>query len=793
MPNLVIRTLLSCLLLFPATLLSAQTNATGRITDSTSGAAIPFAVVRLLTSDTVAIAGQIADSSGRFAFPGLQPAAFLLEISALGYEARRIRISAGQHLPGNIALSPAANLLQEVNVGAGRPAIVRLADRLSVQVTGNRLFLASANAFDVLRKVPGLEVDGDGGMLISGRTVPTLFIDGRPAQMSPEEIRQYLRNLRPDQIASIDVITQPSAQYDAEFKAIIDLKLQRDQSLGWTGQLSASWVQNTYTQSESSLALHYRTPRFTYSARLGYTVGSTIYRYAALQRLSDKNIQQTRTSSPTRHDNPAYQFGVEYRIHPKHRVEAVFRGFRSNRRTITSNTIHTTTPSLEPVAFTHFRNNGHPVQNNLTGDIRYQGEFKKWQLELGAAAFHIGNRQQEDIRYSDDLGARLPGHWKTALRNDIRIRTAQADATLPAGNGKWNAGFRVAFNSTRNDLRYDTISSPNVFLPDSSRSNNFRYEERIAAVYAARSGEWGKLQYNIGLRIERTHTIARSEQDHSTTVRRYLSWLPSFSGIHPLGKEQQLQVSFTRRITRPNFSQLNPFRFYTSPLNYFVGNPHLRPSITNTLAVGYSQRSWSVTLQAGREESPMSRYPEYNRETHVLEYLGRNLPYSDFASLETGFPVKVRPWWRMQQNFGLYYTREITPYHNMIYKIPVLQWTASGSQVFTLPGGFTADLSYNYRSKGGNGLYRFKPIGRIDFALQKSWLKGKLQSGIHFYDMFNTHKVQLVFREPQIIDNRLSHWVGARRMVLNLSWRFGQSTFKATQRKRAEEENRVGM
>lgn len=795
MPTLVQRTLLTCFCLISFSSLSAQSKIAGRATDHSSGNAIPFAAVRVLTPGAVMVTGQVADSAGRFSFSGLRRAEYLLELSALGYETRRVPIPPMEHWQSDtLSLQPSASLLGEVTINTDRMAIRRQADRITVQVADNKMFLASANAFDVLRKVPGLEVDGEGGLLVSGRIVPALFIDGRPAQMSPEEIRQYLRSLRPDQIASIDVITQPSARYDAEFKAIIDLKLRRDQTLGWNGQLSSSLQQNEYTQSDNSLAMHYRTPRFTYSTRLGYTGGSTIYRYGALQHLSDKNIQRTRTSVPTRHDNYTFHFGTLYRINDRHSTEVVLRGFRSNRRTFTDNTIHTTTPAAEPetVAFTRFRNNGHPVQHNLSGDIRHLSNFKKWQLEATGAIFSIGNRQTEDIVFSDDLNARRPGQWRTVLKNDIRIRTLQADATIPVAAGKWSAGFRMAFNTTRNNLRYDTLSAWG-FHTDSSRTNHFNYDERISALYLSRSGTLNKLEYSLGLRVERTHTLGKSVLEGVTNTRRYLSWLPSFSLMQPLAKDRQLLLSFTRRITRPNFTQLNPFRFYFSPLNYFVGNPQLQPAILNTLSMGYTQQAWSVTLLMGREEDPMARYPEYNRETHVLEYLGRNLPYSDFASIESAFPLRVTPWWRMNNNFGLYYRKEITPYHNATYKIPILQWTVNGSQVFTLPAGITADLTYNYRSRGGNGLYRSKHMYAIDIGLQKAWLKGKLQSGLNFYDMFDTYRVVFTFREKQIIDNQLSHWFGTRRLLASLSWRFGQSVYKAGQRKKQEEENRIGM
>jgi hypothetical protein len=224
-----------------------------------------------------------------------------------------------------------------------------------------------------------------------------------------------------------------------------------------------------------------------------------------------------------------------------------------------------------------------------------------------------------------------------------------------------------------------------------------------------------------------------------------------------------------------------------------VGNPYLLPSKTSALTISYNQQAFTVSASIGRETDPMTRYPEYDRVTNVLQYLGRNLPYNDFASVEVSLPVTVKSWWRMNNNLGGYYKKEQTPYHGVTYKIPITWFTINGSQVFTLPKGFTFDIYYYYRPRGGDGLYIEKPLSYIDLGLQKTWLKGKLNTKLNYYDLLNTYRITRTFREKTIIDNRLTHWFGIQRLAITASYSFGRSTYKAKQVNRNEEENRAGM
>lgn len=685
--------------------------------------------------------------------------------------------------------------LKEVTVtGTKQPGVQRQAGATVVNIPGNPLFKTAANTLDILKKLPGLEVSGDGSLLMQGRITPAIFVDGKPLVMSAEELQNYLLTLTPDMIASIELITNPASQYDGTYKGIINIKLKPDQTMGLKGNLTTNVQQNAYRLADNNFLLTYKSKKFAYTARLGYTTGTTIRKYEALQHQASTNIMATHTKTLTGNNNFNYQLGMDYTLKKDQRLEVLFRTYNINRTLNSYNTLHTTDSSAKLiVSNTSSDNNTELTQNNYAANLNYIARLGNKQLQVLTSLVKVSNRQWEDIQNTNTITNQRFDYWKTALKNDVLIRTAQADLSGEWAKGKWSTGAKFAYYTTKNDLHYDTLNTSDAFVTDSSRTNNFTYDEYISAAYAVYEKKINKLHVNAGLRLEHTHSIANAITQKEITKRDYLIWLPSVDVTYELKKNRQLHFSITRRITRPSFAQLNPFRFYFSPLNYWVGNPYLLPSVTNALNASYSQRSFTVSITMGRETDPMTRYPEYNPTTNILQYLGRNLPYNDFANLETSIPIIVNKWWRMNHNIGGYYKREQTPYHNVTWRIPITYFSITGNQVFTFPKAFTFDIYYMYTSPGGDGLYTGKYISNIDLSLQRTWLKGKLNTRINYYDLLNTYRVTRIFREKSIINNRLSHWLGVQRLAITLSYSFGASTYKAKQTGKNEEENRAGF
>lgn len=778
-------------------ILQAQVNIKGKVTD-TSGIALSFinVTLRSIADPAIVKAGQ-SDTLGNFQLPDIRPGRYVLNVSSVGHmpQSRQIEVpNSGKEINlADVVLSPDRRLLSEVVITGERKAVRHEPQKTILQVAGNSTYRSSANVMDILRKAPGLTVSPDGTIQVTGRNAPTIFINGKPIPMSAEETLAYLAALTPDMTESIEVIANPSSRYDGQYKAIIDIKLKAVQSAGLIGNLSTAFRQNIYTSSDNNLNLSYRSNKITYTLRSGYVTGDDYYRYTALQQLANTNYMATRTQSRNHNNNLTLQLGAGYVINKDQDLEVSLKTYQANR---TLNAFNTLTFS-EPAGGTIFdirqtANLSDPRQHNYTLNAAYDLRFAaNSSLSVFSSASDIKNRQAEDIQIHNQLSSDLINYWKTALKNDIKIRTVQADYVLAQEHTTFEAGGKYAHIITDNDLRYDTLDVHKQFVPDAGRTNRFIYKEYISAAYLTYGYKSGKFDLRLSLRGEHTRTLANTIGEPEIRTRSYLTWLPAVSASYEMPAGTRFTVAFNRRMTRPNFDQLNPFRFYLSPLNYRVGNPGLLPSVTSSINLTYSRNSFNISIVAGTEKNFMTRYPEYNRTTNELLYLGTNLPYSNFANLESAYSFSPFKWWKVHQNLGINYNKQQMPYLGKTYAIGVPDYNITGSQVFTLSKGFTADMTYRYQSWTGNSLYRQRPFGSLDIGLQKSWLGNKLNSKLNMYDLFYTHEISYIFREKAIIDNRFTHRFSTRRMVLTLIYNFGNASYKTNKGRINEEEGRA--
>lgn len=766
----------------------------GIVTDE-KAKGVPFATISLYRlPDSSMVKEQVTDSAGKFTLLQEQTGKFLLRISAIGLQTldRSIDLADQDLYLGQLMMRTDPALMDAVIVNGAHPVFQRQADKLVVKVSGNQFFRTASNGLDVLRKIPGLELNYDGSLQLSGRVTPSIFIDGKPLPMSAGELQQFLQTLTPEMIASIDLISNPSAQYDGEHKAIIDIKLKKDQGLGWKGTVSTNVQLNNYAISDNSLLLTYKAAATAFTLRGGYTGGSKIYRYEAWQQLANTNWMRTKNGVSTLHNNFNIQIGAEHALSKKHRLEWLLRTTHNLRTPDAFGTLQTTDASTKNlVSLIGTDNQSSPSQRSYAASFNYSGGFGKTQLQWLNNILEIRTRQKEDIISNDLISPSQLLYWKTSLVNDISIRSTQADLSSSWGKNKLGAGAKFAYSNTYNDSRYDTLTRDHGFVPDESRNFLFRYQEYIGAAYISWSTTRNRFTYSASVRIENTRSIADAPKIRETTKRDLWHWLPSAGIQFNIDENDQLQLNFSRKLTRPVFSDLYPFRIYNSPLNYFTGNPYLTPALTTSFNLSWTHHHFNASFFIGRENDPLGRYPKYDPTTNVLEYLGKNFDHRNFVNLEMSWPLEITKWWRMTNTVGGYFVKEHIPYFEYNFAVPVKYLTLNGSQVFTLPGRLTLDLSYYYKSKNGNSLYTSRPNSNIDIGLQKNWWKGKLNSKLSVHDIFNSYKIVYIFREKQIINNTLSHWPGMRRLALTLSYNFGRSTYKAKQQTRSEEEGRA--
>ncbi|CAG4992484.1 hypothetical protein DYBT9275_00972 [Dyadobacter sp. CECT 9275] len=659
--------LLSYLCSIASLCLQAQT-ITGKLVDGKTGQSIPLGNLALAAQDLSSqIKYALSDTAGIFEFRETPHGKYVLSASCIGYKNIQKEILLNENGTnilnlGTILMTEDISLLKEVTVKGERPNFEIRNGQVKIGVAGNPFFKADASLLDVFRKLLGLQINPDGTMLLASRATPTLFVDGKPVNMNRDEIRVYLSSLSPDMIESVEQINQPSSKYDGEYQGIIDVKLKRNQALGLRGSYNIRFQRNLYSLLDNTLALTFKTNSFVYDLNLGQTTGSTFYKYHALQYLSDSNAMTTDTRTITFNRNLNIQARVGYQILKGHNLEAYVRTYQIGRNAVTGNQLITQTYDFaKTVSAITSENNALPKQHNYSGGLNYDVSFKNSELHVATALAQIDNRQTEDIQNRKVPGNQLTDYWKTIARNNVMIRAAQADYTQNIKRGKLEFGGKFAYTTTRNNLRYDTLSN-DVFIPDPRRSNLFRYQERIAAAYFSYSGHRDKFNYSLSITTEQTSNLANSITDAAVTEKKYLKWLPSLNFTNEIENSHQLAFTYSRRLTRPTFEALNPFRFYLSPRNYWIGNPYLQPSTTELFSLSYTIRNFHASLNAGREKDPMVRYPEYDPVTNILAYLGTNLPYRNFANIQASMPLTVRKWWRVNNNIGLYFNRELRPY-----------------------------------------------------------------------------------------------------------------------------------
>ncbi len=777
--------------------LPAQVNIKGRAIDSSSRTGIGFVSVSLLNvSDSSLVKAGLADAVGNFGLTAIQAGRYRLLLSSQEHQPYSRELVIGSQASnldlGTITMMRAQKMLDEVVVRGEKRAIRYQDDRVVLNIAGNSTFKTSANVMDILGKAPGITVNGDGTLLMSGRNTPVIFIDGKPTTMSPEEQLTWLNGLSPELIESIELIHTPSSKYDGQYKGIIDVRLKKE-GLGWKGSISSAFRQSHYPSLDNNLNLTLGTKKLTYGLRLGYVDGIDAHLYQALQQQANTNYMATWTKTRTNIKNSSLWLGVDYQINKDQSVGVSWKRYESIRDRRTMNTLSFSDSTREnKIGASQTNTLADPSQYNSTFNANYEAVVGKNHFSVFGTLTDIKNRQREDIQTSNSVTNQLLDYWKTASGNDVRIRTIQVDYTRAVPKGTLEAGIKFALSTTDNDLKYDTLTKDNTFSRDAGRTNRFQYDENVSAGYIAYNHKAQQFSFKLSLRTEHTHTTANAFTLNQVIKRDYLTWLPAVGFSYSISTNESINFSFTRRMTRPTFQALNPFRFYLSPLNYWVGNPYMQPSVTNLLTLSYNNKSFNVAVNVGKEVDFMTRYPEYNRVTNELQYLGRNLPYNNFGNIEAGYTLAITKWWKAIQNAGIYYNNELTPYLGVNYSIGVVDYSLSGSHVFTLPQGFTTDLTYRYKSKTGNGLYFIKANGALDIGLQKSWLQGKLNSKLNAYDLFNTNLARLVFREKSIINNQLAHRFWTQRVVFALTYNFGKAKPRARQARSTEEEGRAG-
>ncbi len=577
---------------------------TGTVVDSTSSKPVEFATVALTDPTTgKPIDGAIADDKGEFTIVKVADGSYIVTVTFLGYETKKIPVRVGDKKEidlGKVIISPSAQVLKEVTVEGERALIEERVDR-TVYNAENDQTAKGGDATDVLKRVPLLSVDMDGNVSLRGNSNITVLINNKPSTIVATSVADALKQIPADQIKTVEVITSPSAKYDAEGSAgIINIVTKKNNLQGLTLNIDAG---AGLRGSNLGLNGNYRKGKMGFSVggwgRSNYNVhGKFTSEQIALD--GNGNVLSTNEQSSKSRNNGLfgnYNFGWDYDINPKNTLAASVRfGVRNFNNYQDALSIaqynaagDLTTQSLRDAATTN-------QSNNVDASLTYTHLYAKPQRELSFQGLYSRNNNNSNFKniiYDPSDFSSISSRIKNLNDSYNQEMTFQADYTTPISTNQiFEVGGKSIMRRVFSDFNYYTATGSDgnyVQSPNSSLSNNLNYDQNVSSgylsyTYSTKSG------YSLkgGSRYEYTTINAYTKTESNIEIPSYGVLVPSVNLSKKLKNGNMVKASYNRRIQRPSIRFLNPNPQSANPTNVTIGNPTLNPEYTNNYELSYN-------------------------------------------------------------------------------------------------------------------------------------------------------------------------------------------------------------
>ncbi len=811
----------------------------GKIVDAATGKPVEAASIQLIQSkfDTatkkkkdVIAAGMLTSKKGEFSLEGLSVmAAYRLKITAIGYKPIEQKAAFEMNMQGvkngdyssllsgidkdlgNIKMETDAQQLQDVTVTASKPLLTMAIDRKIFNVEKN-LNSVGGTAVDVMKNVPSVNVDIDGNVTLRNAP-PQIFVDGRPTTMTLDQIPA-------DAIATVEIITNPSAKFDASGggAGILNIVLKKNRKAGYNGNVRASIDSRGKPSFGGDFNIKQNKINFFASGQIGF-------------RKSISNVTTTRTdflknatANLRQLDGPigkgVFGFGrvgFDYLMDNRNTITVSGNSSKghfdnSDRFNINRDTSYSSYTSsdygyrntLGSFKFTNyggslgFKHNFAKPNKDITADVNYNYSKNSNLNDLNTQYFNLDASQKTPLLYQRSQGG---GNNK-----NITIQTDFSDpitATTKLEMGA-RANFRD-FYSFNNNFFQDPSSGEYISIP--SLNNTYKFNDRVLAAYATFSQQINKLSYNVGLRVESSKYDGTLITASKTFSNKYpFSLFPSAYLTYKLTEKQDMQLNYSRKINRPNFFQLIPFIDYTDSLNLSRGNPNLVPEFTNLIELAYQNQisnghNLLTTVYFKNTENLIARYqtlepnPNPAKADSVLISTYANASKTYTYGLEIISRDKITKWWDLTSNLNLYNSTIKAGNLPGGVNSDQVSWFIKLNNTFKLPKNYSIQLSGDYQAKtliasggrgGGGGMFfggggnvpnaqgYIKPLYGADIALRKDFLKNNAASlTLQFSDIFRT-RLNGVYSQSQYFIQESDRRRDPQVLRLNFNWRFGK-------------------
>lgn len=793
--NRIVYALLSVLLLT-----SAQSKAQnpaqiyGKVTDA-SGQPVNAATVALLRGkDSSLIKSEVTDPNGSYEINFYNLGSYLLSITASGYEPAFSKIitveASGQKMEAPIIkLQPRVGKLKEVVVTAKKPMIEVKADKTVFNVEAS-INATGSDAFELLRKSPGVQVDNNDNISMKGKTGVRIYIDGKMTQLDTKDLAAYLKTINSNDIESIEMISNPSAKYDASGNAgIINIRLKKNKKFGTNGSLTSGFTQGITPKGNTSLNLNYRDKKVNLFGNVGGSLG--IYQNDLnLYRVQKDTIYDQQSVNKNENKNLNAKIGADFFLNSRHTIGFIatssFNDYQFSTKGSTPIYYQPTGAFIKKLQATN-EVPGHRTNANFNLNYRYADTSG---TEINADADYgvfrgTGTSYQPNYYW----GASNQLLYQVINRNntptDIDIYSFKLDVEQKLGKGKIGYGGKIADVKTNNTFDFFTDNAAGVPVKILERSNRFTYKERVTAIYSnyqqALNAKWS---IQGGLRAELTNSegiLKRADgivQSDNTVKREYLNLFPSAAITWNINQKHSLNLTYSRRIDRPTYQDLNPFENKLDELTYEKGNAFLRPQYTHNIELTHTFMGFiNTTLGYSHVKDYATQVTDSSANATFVQQ--QNLATQQILSFNIGAPTPINKWWSGYVNFWYNYQLFNGQIGANKVNINIPLWGGYVQQTFNLGKDYNAEISgwVNGPAIWG-GTWRTSSQGAVDFGLQKQLFSKRASVRLSVTDIFFTAPWSAKNDFGGIYIKGGGNWE-SRTFRLNFTWRFGSNQIKS--------------
>lgn len=768
-----------------------------------SGVGVEFISVLLLSAkDSAMVKGAITDLQGKYLLSNIAAGQYIVSASGIGYDKTFSQVFDYQKDNFTVApilLKDAVSQLKGVTVTATKPLVEVQADKLVVNVEGS-INSTGLNALEVLQKSPGIQVDQDDNVVVEGKQGVIIYIDGKPSPLAGRDLAAVLKGMQSSDIEAIEIITNPSAKYDAAGNVgIINIRLKKNKKMGTNGNITLNPVMGVTPKINLSGGLNYRNNKWNLFGTTSY--GQGIYHNS---RNNYRRLDNTAFNTAIRSEyHEAYRnikIGTDYTLNDKNTIGMVVNGSFGSPKvfTFSQTNIGRSSESILDSAQLVSNSSTPNSRQNLNYNFNYHyadttGHELTADIDFGNFIGRSNLYQPNIYSFKDPRQASYNRDYRQITPTDITIFSFKIDYEQPFYKGKLGYGLKASAVKSLNTLdAYNLYGAESEI--DTNKSNSFSYTEKVMAGYINYNKTLNKKwSLQAGLRGEHTlsdgNLVSYKENALNRVDRSYFNLFPSFAITYNVAKNQSWNLNYSKRINRPGYQDLNPFEYKQDELTYYKGNAFLKPRYTDKIKV--SNTLWSKLTTSLSYSYTTNEYNNISRiDGNKIYNTTENFSNSKALVLDISLNTPLNKWWELNYNLWFHSGSIFGKFTNENdYNVSNKNFGFNGSTNFKINKSTTFEISGYYRSQF-NWIYVNKAQGMMDLGLKKKVLKDKADLKLSVSDIFNTVGFTALFDHNNVYQFISGVWE-ARRYGISFNYRFGSTEIKSAREHKsgAEEES----